>query len=487
MHTKPHRAGNLIACLALLVAGLGAARQLATWPTRLRYPGELTGVEGMRLVEMEHLRQGRPVYAPASAETFDAMIYGPLYYLLGAHLIDPQAPAYFPLRVLSSMATLGLAAGCALLAFWISRSYLAAALGAALFLAYGHVTQFGTSARSDSLALLLFLAGFLVAYRFQNSGKLHLAVPLMLMGFYHKQQFVAGALAVVLFLLLEKRYRRAAEFAGLMAAGGAGLGSLFQFMVFRGQNFLLHFVVYNRVPWSWPLYRNELLLLGVFFAIPILFAAKFLRSHPDKLLNCYLGSACLLCVLTIGKMGSYTNFFLECFLISAILVACSVAERVGNPARAPVAFALLVIVVFLGQMIAGRDPQREDFSRDRAIQDLLRRNFPPGTPALGFQTGDLVRAGLENPYSDIYQYSQLVREGTLSEQDLLKKIGRRRFGIIVVDLDLQNGDAKPPYDYCFSWPMRRAIREYYQPLTSLELPGPEKDRDDYRFWAWVPR
>jgi hypothetical protein len=37
---------------ALLLAGVFAGLQISIWPVRLRYPGELNDIEGMRLVEM---------------------------------------------------------------------------------------------------------------------------------------------------------------------------------------------------------------------------------------------------------------------------------------------------------------------------------------------------------------------------------------------------------------------------------------------------
>jgi hypothetical protein len=485
MEGNPNKRKVWLSCLALLVAGLGAGRQVASWPVRLRYPGELTHVGGMRLVEMQHLDQGLPVYAPASAERFDAMIYGPLYYLLGARLINPQAPAYLPLRVLSLLAILGLAAGCALLAFWLARSYLAAALAALLFLAYAFVTQFGVSARSDSVAMLLSFSGFLVAYRYRDSRKLLLAIPLMLLGLYYKQQFVAGPLAVLLYLVLEKRYRQAAIFATTLAAGGIALYLLFQFVVFRGQAFFLHFVIYNRVPWDRVHFMWSMAVLGIFLGVPVLLAAEFLRSHPDKLLSCYMVCAFFLSVLTVGKTGSNLNFFLELLLILVVLMPCLVAERLGTQATEVLVF--LVIVVFLGQLLPPGATDAGDFLRDQAIQEFLRQNFSPRTRALSYYAGDLARAGFENPVADVYQYTQLIRQGTLSNRDLRNQVDHRSFGIIVVDLDLLGPDARIPPDYYFTEPLRRAIVENYRPLASLEMPSPERLRDDSRFYVWVPK
>jgi hypothetical protein len=50
----------------LLLVGVPAAWNVSSWPTRLRYPGELDGdgIEGMRLAEIQHLREGVPVMPP---------------------------------------------------------------------------------------------------------------------------------------------------------------------------------------------------------------------------------------------------------------------------------------------------------------------------------------------------------------------------------------------------------------------------------------
>jgi hypothetical protein len=111
--SKPGGRGEVLACVAaLLIAGGFAVWQLSSWPVRLRYPGDRCSVEGIFLAEMLHLRQGVPIYGPFTADPFDPANYGPVYYLLGAELINPYAPAFFSLRVLSTLATVGCAAAC---------------------------------------------------------------------------------------------------------------------------------------------------------------------------------------------------------------------------------------------------------------------------------------------------------------------------------------------------------------------------------------
>ncbi len=477
----------LLTFWAFLLTGLFSGWHLATWPVRLRYPGEQNFAEGIPLAEMLHLREGAPIYAPPTLERFDSANYGPLYYLLGARLVDPNHPAYLPLRLVSLAGLVGCAAGCGLLALWLGQGYLAAALAPLLFLAYGFVTDHGTSARCDVASLLLFFSGFLIAYRFQNSQALLLAAPLMLMGFFYKQQFVAGPIAVVLFLLLERRYRLAAKFTGLLALGGLALLAFFQFVAFPGQAFFDHFLSYNVLPFSWFAFGLGVLFFGLALVVPAIVALEFLRSRPNRLLSCYLGCAVFLSLLTVAREGSDTHYFLECVLLLSALFAALLARRVAEGHRAVEVLFLLVVALFLGQWFAPGAPRPEDFARDRAVQDYLRRNFAPHTPALGYYSGDLVRSGLETPISNLYHYTWLIRKGRLSDRDLVAQLGRSRYGVVVLNFDLERERDPNRMEYYLTKSVRQAIQANYRLADSLEMPGPEKFRVEDRFYAWVPK
>lgn len=477
----------LPACFALLLAGAFAGWHLASWPIRLQFPGDGDlGGDSMPLVETVHLRRAVPIYALASPEGYNGANWGPLFYLLGARIVDPQEPAYRPLRVLSMVGTLGCAAGCALLAFWFSRRYLAAVLAPLIFLSYGVVTRHGVSSRSDAIALLLSLAGFLLAYRFQDSRRLLLAVPLLLLGFFYKQQFVAGSVAVLLFLYLERRYRLALEFAGLLALGGVGLLLYFQFMVFSGQAFLHHFVFYNVLP-----FRGGALALGVLYFVAVLLVPSVvglqsLRVRPDKLLRCYLGSSVCLSLVTFPRVGSDFYYFYECMLILSVLFAALIAQTLAESSRVSELLLLLAVSLFAGHL-SPPPPRREDFRQDRAVQDYLKQHFSPQTPALGYYSGDLIRAGLEAPISNLFHYTWLVRKGTIPDRELLTQIQSHRFGVVVLHFDLQATKEDYTADFYLTPPMRQALRENYRLATVLDTPGPQKYHAETRFYAWVPR
>ncbi len=481
----PHFKAFLL-CLALALPGFFAARDLGTWPVRLWYPGELDSVEGRALAEMTLLRKGEPVYAPASPGSFHAAIYGPLFYLVGSRLVDPRQPAYLPLRMLAMLATLALAAACGLLAWWISGSHAAAALASLMFLAYEFVSLSGVCARSDSMALLLWFSGFLVAYRFQRSNRILWSIPFMCLGAFYKQQFIVAPLAVLLFLVVEKRFRVALQFTALLGAAGLGLLAAFEFLVFRRQAFLLHFLTYNLLPLSWQEEIMWLPILAIVFLIPCLLALRSLQLRPDRLLACYFGWAVLLLPIMISKVGTQMNYCFELLLIACPLVASFVTMRLRSPLHAAPLIYLLGVALMLGQITrrGSGDPSPRDFARDREVQAYLRGSFPPRTLALGDFTGDLLRAGLTTPITDPFQYSWLACEGKVQNDWLVAQLRERHFGVILLSSDLVSEvEAHNPDEACGGESSRQAVLQNYRLARTFEF----QLLDRTRYYAWIPR
>lgn len=472
--------------LSLLVVGAGAWYNLATWRVRLRYPGEENFNEGVQLAEDIRLRQGTPIYRLSQPGRFDVANYGPLFYLLGARLVNPSHPAYFPLRSVSLAATIACAAACALLALWLSGSGWAALLAPLLVLSYGFASLFGVSARSDLGALALSFWGFLLAYRFRRSGWIVASAPLMLLGFFYKQQFVAGAVAVLVFLVTERRWRTAVMFLGVLVVGGLGLLALFHFVVFRGEAFLTHFIVYNIQPFSWPLFRRATIIFAVIFAVPLAAAVEFLRSHHERLPALYLACAVALVVAAIGKQGSDANYFLECVLILSTLVASFLIKCLGDPVRAGLVFAGIIVTVFMAQWPRPSVPGEKDFALDRAVQDYLRTTFPPRTRGFGLYTGDLVRAGIDAPISDLFIYSYLVRQGRLPDRELPTDLQKQQFGVILINFDVAHATPARYADSYLSGAVVRAILANYHLEKSFEMPKPEKIYSGDRVYVWTP-
>ena len=479
---RPHRVKIAFATAVLLLTGFAAARQVRWWPDRLRYPGELDSVEGRELADMVMLREGRPVYGAATPAQFNAAGYGPFFYLVGSRLVDPQHPSYRDARALAMLGTLGLAAGSALLAFWVGRSYFAAAVASLMFLSYAFVTMFGVAVRCDSVALCLWFGGFLVAYRFRKSPKILLAIPLMVLAVFYKGQFVSAFLALLLFLVLQKRFRQAAEFAGLFGAGVAGLFVLFQFVIYRGQAFWFHAVAYNAIRTSIFAGLAWIVILGLMLVVPTWVSVRHMRAEADTLLVCYFGWVAVLTVLMLSKMGSGTNYALEFVLLLCVLFSSYLARSMSQP--------LLALVLLILTLCAGgfqwrnNTPTPEDFAEDRMLQTYLRQGIPPGSPGLSLLTGDLLRAGLDTPIANLYQYSFLVCKGTFPENELLGQVKRHRFRVILYNEDLRDVYQAYAMPYmCLTEPIRKAILDNYRLDATFNF----QIFDKRHYYAWVPR
>ncbi|HEV3482788.1 MAG TPA: hypothetical protein VGR97_10730 [Candidatus Acidoferrales bacterium] len=479
------RASVLCSIFAFVLAGFFAVRNISSWPARISYPDD-ESYEGVALAEMIHLHEGIPIYAGDAKEGFDAATYGPLYYLIGEHLISPANPSYFPLRLLSAIAILGCAAGCGLLAFWLTRSRLAACLSPIVFLSYGMATDHGVAALSDSVALFLSFAGFLLAYRLRNSRAILFAAPLMVLGFYYKPQYVAGSLAVLLFLVLEKRYWQAIEFAGLLAVCGLGGFALFQWIVFAGQAFWRHLLLYQTALLAWDMVWKALFALVILLLLPLMLAVAYLREEPNRLISCYLLVAVVLGLLTYCKQAGGIHYFFESVLIVSVLVPALLAKRRMVPVCPLDLVLLLGIMLFAGQWLTRRPPQRPDIAKYDAMQSFLRERFPAHSASLGIGPGDMLQAGLETPFSGLFQLAQLSHRGIVSDRDLVNQIHAHRFAVIVVHFDIsQEHDL---YRLNFYTPaILRVIETDYDLDKNLEMPAPLKEGPRDRFYVYVPR
>jgi hypothetical protein len=476
--------------LVLTLPVVCALWNLSTWPSRIQYPGELSeNIEGMCLVRMIHLRQGVPVYSPPTPERFDAMIYGPLYFLLGSRLIDPAAPAYRPLRVLSMVATVGCILLSGALAYRLSRSRMGAVLASAFLLSYGLVSLAGVSARGDVTALALLFGGFFVAHHYRKSRAILLSIPLIVAGLFFKQQYVAVPAAILLYLVMEKRRRDAAWFAGITILSGVAILAYLQFAVYPGQSLLRHLVDYNVIAFSWNRFGWGTVLFAVVLGVPTLLGIEYLLRHSDRLWGVYLGFAVLFALMGMAKEGSGTMYLVEVLLINSVLVTARVVQAARESAQRAEVLVLLAVTMLLGFRLNFRlDPR--DFALDRQVMDYLQSNFPKGVPVagLGISNGALARAGFDQPIPDFYQYTWLVCRGAIPSSYLLGNFQRQRYKLVATRLDLYDErSAHRPNSICMSEDLHRTILDNYVLKDSLDLPSFERLEFPARLYLWVPK
>ncbi len=149
--------------IVLLVVSLAASMAyLRLGLARVFYPYALDLVEEGMVMQAWRVAQGLPVFVPPNAE-FVPQVYMPLFTWLGGHLLRLTGFAFWPLRLISFLSTVGTAVLLYVIGWRESGSKTAAFAGSALFLAgYRLAGGWYDLARVDALFAFLSLAGLVL-------------------------------------------------------------------------------------------------------------------------------------------------------------------------------------------------------------------------------------------------------------------------------------------------------------------------------------
>ncbi|HEX9373165.1 MAG TPA: hypothetical protein VF897_19285, partial [Roseiflexaceae bacterium] len=347
----------LAAALALVVAaelvffGIHAAH-LLTYPYPLDYG------EGPLLAQVSLLRAGTPIwrlYSDPGAPPYAVVNYPPVYHLLAALVALPLGD-YAGATLLAGRLVSLAATFAAVLALWLLSddgtgtiypastaddrrimaspvisgrwSVVARMLIVLAFLGLPIVREWAVVMRVDMLGLALGLWGLLIVRG--NVGRrrvLWAALPLALSLFVKPSLLAAPGTALV--WLLFRDWRRAL-LLGLLIVTGSGL--LFVLLqLASGGWFAIHILAANANDWQYELahgfWRDQMLILWPMIAAATL---GFLVRRPTtavldaqfSLLPLYYTLFGAITAFGIGKVGAYTNYFLE-FYAGLIWLAAS--------------------------------------------------------------------------------------------------------------------------------------------------------------------
>ena len=209
--------GVLIAgALAYVVVYVGIAL------LRLRYPFELEWMEGSMVEHVRRAAAGQKIYVPPSVD-FVPYLYPPLYYYVSAVVALASGIGFFPLRLVSFAASLGVFTIIFSLVRRETGGRFAGILASGLFAAtFREGGAWFDIARVDSLFLLLLLAAVYLV-RFANSPRrLAVAGAVLALSALTKQTALLIAPALVIYALIVD-WRKGLAFAGGFVAIFAGI------------------------------------------------------------------------------------------------------------------------------------------------------------------------------------------------------------------------------------------------------------------------
>ena len=213
---------RLVDALLGLMGLLATVQFIAIAWIHLRSPAELDYIEGPIMDQIVRVARGQPLYVAPSL-SFVPLAYMPGFTFLAALPARLFGPAYWEPRLISVIATLGIAALCFVATRAESRRWALAAAAAGLYLIGYRFAGGGhyDVARPDSLMVFLALAGIATLRFTTGRGGAIASAMLMTAAFFTKQHgllFAAGAMG---HLALNDR-RRVLPFALTLVLGCGG-------------------------------------------------------------------------------------------------------------------------------------------------------------------------------------------------------------------------------------------------------------------------
>ncbi|MBI4832962.1 MAG: glycosyltransferase family 39 protein, partial [Candidatus Lindowbacteria bacterium] len=185
--------------------------------SRIQYPFELEWLEGSLVDHVRRILAGQRLYVIPSLE-FIPFFYTPLYFYLSAGVSKILGVGFFPLRLISFIASLGCFAVLYLIVERETKSRFSAFLSASLFAATFRASgAWFDIARVDSL-FLFFLLAAVYAVRFKTSlNWTVLAGALISLSFLTKQTALIISLPIMLYCVYAD-WRRSIFLIGIVAS-----------------------------------------------------------------------------------------------------------------------------------------------------------------------------------------------------------------------------------------------------------------------------
>ncbi len=432
-----------IVAIVLIAAGFELVWGFATLSSR-----PIDGVEGEVLFEASRIRAKLPLYIDPTVGAHD---YGPI----PARFMVLYPPLWaFVLSFVPDSARLevGRLAGFTASLFvlgWIvvraAREQQRVAIVWAAFIVAAHpLMLYAASARPDAPALLL--SGLSLERAVRKRGLDSISSALLVLAAWVKPNFI-GLLPGAFFGTLYLAYRTPLARRPLALAIGAALSTAIFIAValhmVSGGLWINHFLASTGQPPNIDLWLSQLALRLPFFGAPLLLALVIgysgRKDAGTLIATCALGTSCAWTLLSLAKIGSASNYFLEPCVAALIVYARAPLPFVLTP-RYKIAGFVFAAIQALWVSVAGiRSSVDEILSsplRARAINDARDVcNAAPNDVVIADEPGlELMMNGRIT--ATPFQFTHLARRGRLSTASWREDLKRSEITCLVMQDDL---------------------------------------------------
>ncbi len=415
----------------------------------IAFPYDLDYGEGYVLNDALRLARGEAIYVDIQQFPMVRSPYPPLFPWLWSLAVPLAGPAFWPGRLLSAAALLGLLS----LTWWNARrarvGAVAAIAATGVVAASPLVYQWAAYARVDLLALVLAASGAAVAHWVGGRRGVTIAALLCALSLATKQSAIAAPLAIGLALFLRRRMD-AALFAAVLVLPLVG-GAVALDRATDG-GFARHVLQGNAQN---PFHLGRMAAyLAVFLALhlplvagAVWWSVRSRRGIPGPLALYPLFA--LAAAASVGNEGSSVNYLLEPVVACALAVPFAWRAASAEAAALPLFLAALQLALllhwpngfgvdYLAVAPHGRTPTTGDYAAAGRVDAAVRAE--PGD-AIAEPAGFALRNGRPVYVQPIDLRAEQFR-GRWDSRPLLRALSDGRFPLVVSAYELFPDDVE---------------------------------------------
>lgn len=425
--------------MVMLLLSAATLLFLAYTTLSIFYPYPLDYGEAPLVDQAMRLAAGQNIYRPQIATPpYTIANYPPLYVLVLTPFVGLFGPSFLVGRALSTLCALATALFLAGIIHSQTKDRLAAAVTGLTFLAVPYVAHWSGLLRIDLLALALSTAALYVLVRRPAGERSTLFVALLLLAAIFTRQSYALAAPLAAFAWLWSHDRRRALKLALMT-GGAALLLFLILNVVTGGGFFFNIVTANVNEFGLERLAHNLRRLRQATPVLLLLSGTFLVLAPGRwpawpLLVPYLIGASL-SALTIGKIGSNVNYFLELSAALSLVAGAFVAWSAGRPWLRAALLALLALQT--GRLIETTfvefvEPWAERRSVTAEIRAMAQLVEEAEGPVLADEYMGLITLDDRPLTIQPFEVTQLAWAGLWDQTTFVESIDNQEFSLVLV-------------------------------------------------------
>jgi len=442
---------SIWACIFILAYGALGAFSTQIEAIFFRYP--LDYGEAPLVNQAMQLNAGNSIYRQSIQEPpYTIANYPPVFVGVLALFEKAFGPVFWYGRLISALSAIGSAVMILLIVNSRSQNYKLALITALIFFNIPYVIGWSILARIDHLALFFALSGLCILFREKPSQRL-IDINLvfgslfMVLAFFTRQSYALAAPLAGFLYLMQKNWRRAAFLTGFVGGLSLILFALLNFLTNGG--FYFNIVTANINPFGVERvvnhFRNFFDLAPFLFILAgfgIILVIKKVDGWP-LLIGFVFGG--FFSAITIGKIGSNINYFLEFAAGLSLLVGFGliVMERRSKKLWFALIFCVFLFLIswqgvrFIGKVqeeTRGTLDARQDVVEElQDLEILVSQNLE--RPILADEYMGMITLNGENLYMQPFEITQLSIGGLFEQQILLEEIKAENFSLILLQED----------------------------------------------------